>query len=34
VDNFVASLRQKIEGDPQNPRFLVTVRAVGYRFDP
>jgi two-component system alkaline phosphatase synthesis response regulator PhoP len=34
IDNFVASLRQKIGDDPQNPRFLVTVRAVGYRFDP
>lgn len=34
VDNFVVSLRQKLEKDPQNPRHLVTVRAVGYRFDP
>lgn len=34
VDNFVVSLRQKLEKDPQNPRYLVTVRTVGYRFDP
>ncbi|MBN1772129.1 MAG: response regulator transcription factor [Deltaproteobacteria bacterium] len=34
VDNFVVSLRQKLERDPQNPRYLVTVRTVGYRFDP
>jgi DNA-binding response OmpR family regulator len=34
VDNFVVSLRQKLEQDPQNPRYLVTVRTVGYRFDP
>jgi two-component system alkaline phosphatase synthesis response regulator PhoP len=34
VDNFVVSLRQKLEDDPQNPRYLVTVRTVGYRFDP
>jgi DNA-binding response OmpR family regulator len=34
VDNFVASLRQKLEADPQRPRYIVTVRAVGYRFDP
>ena len=34
VDNFVVSLRQKLEDDPQNPRHLVTVRTVGYRFDP
>jgi DNA-binding response OmpR family regulator len=34
VDNFVVSLRQKLEQDPQSPRYLVTVRTVGYRFDP
>jgi len=34
VDNFVVSLRHKVEDDPQNPRYLVTVRTVGYRFDP
>jgi DNA-binding response OmpR family regulator len=34
VDNFVAQLRAKIERDPENPRFLLTVRGVGYRFDP
>ena len=34
VDNFVLSLRQKLEKDPQNPRYLATVRSVGYRFDP
>jgi len=27
-------LRQKIEADPSAPRHLVTVRGVGYRFDP
>jgi DNA-binding response OmpR family regulator len=34
VDNFVARLRAKIEKDPETPRFLLTVRGVGYRFDP
>ncbi len=34
VDNFILSLRQKIEDDPQSPRYVVTVRSVGYRFDP
>ncbi|UCF67726.1 MAG: response regulator transcription factor [Acidobacteriota bacterium] len=34
VDNFVRSLRIKLEDDPENPRFLLTVRARGYRFDP
>jgi DNA-binding response OmpR family regulator len=33
VDNFIMSLRQKIEKDPTNPRHLVTVRGVGYRLD-
>jgi DNA-binding response OmpR family regulator len=33
VDNFIAQLRQKIERDPENPRHLVTLRGVGYRFD-
>jgi DNA-binding response OmpR family regulator len=34
VDNFVARLRAKLENDPDSPRFLTTVRGVGYRFDP
>ena len=32
VDNFIAHLRQKIERDPESPRYLRTVRGVGYRF--
>ena len=32
VDNFVGRLRQKLEDDPKKPRFLVTVRGAGYRF--
>jgi DNA-binding response OmpR family regulator len=34
VDNFVAQLRTKFEGDPETPRHFVTVRGSGYRFDP
>lgn len=34
VDNFVMRLRGKFEPDPDNPRFFVTVRGVGYRFSP
>lgn len=30
----VARLRSKIEADPRNPKLLVTVRGVGYRYDP
>jgi len=33
VDNHVVSLRKKIEDDPAAPRFLISVRGVGYRFD-
>jgi len=33
VDVHVQRLRQKIETDPSQPRFLVTVRSIGYKFD-
>lgn len=32
VDNHIAKLRQKIEDDPENPAFILTVHRVGYRF--
>lgn len=32
IDNFVVRLRRYIEDDPGNPRHLVTVRGVGYKF--
>ncbi len=34
VDNHVLSLRRKIEPDPQRPRYLISVRGMGYRFEP
>jgi DNA-binding response OmpR family regulator len=34
VDNHVASLRAKLEQDAQNPRHLLTVHRVGYRWMP
>jgi DNA-binding response OmpR family regulator len=34
VDNFVARLRAHIGDDADRPRFLETVRGVGYRFNP
>ena len=32
VDNFINRLRTKLEDDPREPRFISTVRGVGYRF--
>jgi DNA-binding response OmpR family regulator len=32
VDNFLLQLRAKLEVDPTEPKHLVTVRGVGYRF--
>lgn len=32
IDNFVVRLRRYIEQDPAQPRHLLTVRGVGYRF--
>ncbi len=32
IDVHVAWLRQKLERSPQNPRYIHTVRGVGYRF--
>ena len=34
VDRCVTTLRSKIESDPRNPSFILTVRQVGYRFEP
>lgn len=31
IEKLISRLRQKIEPDPSNPRFLVTVRSRGYR---
>lgn len=33
VDNHIASLRSKIEKDPDNPKFIKTVHGVGYRLE-
>jgi two-component system, OmpR family, alkaline phosphatase synthesis response regulator PhoP len=32
IDNFIVRLRRYMEEDPTNPRHLLTVRGVGYRF--
>ncbi len=33
VDVYVRRIREKIEVDPENPRYLRTVRGAGYRFE-
>jgi DNA-binding response OmpR family regulator len=33
LEKHIWSLRQKIEPDPKEPRYLVNVRGVGYKFD-
>jgi two-component system phosphate regulon response regulator PhoB len=32
LDVHVRWLRQKLEDDPANPRYILTVRGLGYRF--
>lgn len=34
VNNFILSLRQKLESDPTSPRHILTVRQVGYKLEP
>lgn len=34
VDVHMRHLRQKIEDDPADPRWLITVRGFGYKFEP
>jgi two-component system response regulator VicR len=32
VDNYILSLRKKIEDDPANPQHLLTLHGAGYKF--
>jgi len=34
VDNHIVSLRRKVEPDPKNPKHIVTVHSIGYKFVP
>lgn len=34
LEKHIWSLRQKIEPDPKQPRYLINVRGVGYKFEP
>lgn len=33
IDPHIARLRKKLEPDPQNPRYVLTVRGVGYKLN-
>jgi len=33
IDNFIVRLRRYLEPDPSRPKYLLTVRGVGYKFD-
>jgi DNA-binding response OmpR family regulator len=30
----IGRIRQKLEHDPENPRWITTTRGIGYRFEP
>jgi DNA-binding response OmpR family regulator len=33
IDVHIRHLREKLEDDPANPTWLVTVRGIGYKFE-
>jgi DNA-binding response OmpR family regulator len=33
IDNFIQKLREKVEADAADPRYIRTVRGIGYRFE-
>jgi DNA-binding response OmpR family regulator len=32
IDTHIKNLRRKLEADPRQPRYLLTVYGIGYRF--
>ena len=32
LTSFIRKLRKKIEPDPDNPRYIITIRGAGYKF--
>jgi len=32
IDNFIATLRKYFEDDPKDPKYIKSVRGVGYKF--
>jgi two-component system alkaline phosphatase synthesis response regulator PhoP len=33
VDAHIVNVRRKVEPDPAHPRYIVSIRGTGYRFD-
>ena len=33
IDNFILDLRKKLEGNPSEPKYIESVRDIGYRFN-
>ena len=33
IDTHIKNLRHKIEADPGHPRYILTVRGIGYKFN-
>ena len=34
VDNYILGLRKKLEEDPSNPKHILSIRGIGYKFSP
>lgn len=34
VDNYILDLRKKLEEDPSNPKYILSIRGIGYKFSP
>ena len=32
IDSHIANIRKKLEDDPANPRYIISIRGVGYKF--
>ena len=32
VDNFILDLRKKLEANPSNPKHIISIRGIGYKF--
>ena len=33
IDSHIANIRKKIEEDPSNPKFITSIRGVGYKLN-